>query len=141
MPEIGTVKRAWRRWRISRHRDLLSSNRPVSAHRAERRCARLVRTGGLLPFPRTGCVLVRNVDRNPIDAASQSKMAVRITPNCLGVSRLAQILDLFGEDSRRNVYAGELEVRPPCAPTTHQLAVRSCSPGPDDAETLRWRQG
>ena len=29
--------------------------------------------------------------------------------------RLAQILDLFGEDSWRNVYAGELEVRPPAA--------------------------
>jgi hypothetical protein len=27
-------------------------------------------------------------------------------------------LDLFGEDSWRNVYAGELEVRPPAAPTT-----------------------
>jgi ABC-type antimicrobial peptide transport system permease subunit len=27
--------------------------------------------------------------------------------------RLAQILDLFAEDSWRNVYAGELEVRPP----------------------------
>jgi hypothetical protein len=29
-----------------------------------------------------------------------------------------QILDLFGEDSWRIVYAGELEVRPPGAPTT-----------------------
>ena len=32
--------------------------------------------------------------------------------------RLAQILDLFAEDNRLNVYAGELEVRPPGAPTT-----------------------
>jgi hypothetical protein len=32
--------------------------------------------------------------------------------------RLAQVLDLFAEDSWRNVYAGELEVRPPGAPTT-----------------------
>jgi hypothetical protein len=31
--------------------------------------------------------------------------------------RLAQILDLFAEDDRLNVYAGELEVRPPDAPT------------------------
>ena len=31
--------------------------------------------------------------------------------------RLAQILDLFAEDSWRNVYAGQLEVRPPGAPT------------------------
>ena len=32
--------------------------------------------------------------------------------------RLVQILDLFGEDSWRSVYAGALEVRPPGAPTT-----------------------
>jgi hypothetical protein len=31
---------------------------------------------------------------------------------------LAQVVDLFVEDSQRNVYAGELEVRPPDAPTT-----------------------
>jgi hypothetical protein len=31
---------------------------------------------------------------------------------------LAQILDPFAEDNRLNVYAGELEVRPPGAPTT-----------------------
>ena len=37
----------------------------------------------------------------------------------MGVERaqLAQILDLFVEDDWRNVYAGELEVRPPAAPT------------------------
>src|SRR5437016_14097315 len=33
-------------------------------------------------------------------------------------ARLSQILDLFREDSELNVYAGELEVRPPDAPTT-----------------------
>jgi hypothetical protein len=33
-------------------------------------------------------------------------------------ARLVQILDLLGEDSQLNVYAGELEVRPPGAPTT-----------------------
>jgi hypothetical protein len=32
--------------------------------------------------------------------------------------RLAQIVDLFAEDSWRNIYAGEHEVRPPGAPTT-----------------------
>ena len=37
-------------------------------------------------------------------------------------ARLAQILDLFGEDSWRNVYAGEREVRPPGAPTTARPA-------------------
>jgi antitoxin ParD1/3/4 len=42
MPEIGTGgKRASRRVRTSRHSDLLSSKRPASAHRAERRFARL----------------------------------------------------------------------------------------------------
>jgi hypothetical protein len=38
--------------------------------------------------------------------------------------RLAQLLDLFGEDGQLNVYAGELEGRPPGAPTT-SLARRS----------------
>src|SRR5207248_11522509 len=33
-------------------------------------------------------------------------------------ARLSQILDLFVEESQLNVYAGELEVRPPGAPTT-----------------------
>jgi len=33
-------------------------------------------------------------------------------------ARLSQVLDLFAEDDRLNVYAGELEVRPPGAPTT-----------------------
>ena len=33
-------------------------------------------------------------------------------------ARLAQILDLLAEDSWPNVYAGELDVRPPGAPTT-----------------------
>src|SRR4051812_35210699 len=78
MPEIGTLgKRAWRRVRISRHGDLLSSKRPVSAHRAERRFARRLWTGGLLPFPRTGCVLVRNADRNPIDPGESKPDAIR----------------------------------------------------------------
>jgi hypothetical protein len=35
-----------------------------------------------------------------------------------GDARLSQILDLFVEDSWRRVYGGELEVRPPGAPTT-----------------------
>jgi hypothetical protein len=33
-------------------------------------------------------------------------------------AQLVQILELFAEDSWRSVYAGELEVRPPGAPTT-----------------------
>jgi len=37
--------------------------------------------------------------------------------------RLAQILDLFWEESWRSVYAGELEVRPLNPPETHD-AVR-----------------
>jgi hypothetical protein len=32
-------------------------------------------------------------------------------------ARLAHILDLIFQDNRLNVYAGELEVRPPAAPT------------------------
>ena len=38
--------------------------------------------------------------------------------------RLAQILDLFGEDSWRRVYAGELEVRPP-RPDTEESGLGS----------------
>src|SRR5205809_2883256 len=34
------------------------------------------------------------------------------------LTRLSHILDLFAEDSWCRVYAGELEVRPPAAPTT-----------------------
>src|SRR5258705_11597069 len=33
-------------------------------------------------------------------------------------THLSRILDLLAEDSWLNVYAGELEVRPPAAPTT-----------------------
>jgi hypothetical protein len=35
------------------------------------------------------------------------------------------VLDLLAEDNRLNVYAGELEVRPPGAPTTepHEEAI------------------
>ena len=33
-------------------------------------------------------------------------------------AHLGKILDLFAEDNRLNIYAGELEVRPPGAPTT-----------------------
>jgi hypothetical protein len=40
-------------------------------------------------------------------------------------ARLAHILDLLAEENQLNVYAGELEVRPPGAPTTepHQEAI------------------
>ena len=36
---------------------------------------------------------------------------------CSQRARLVEILDLFVEDDQLNVYAGELEVRPPGAPT------------------------
>jgi hypothetical protein len=35
----------------------------------------------------------------------------------VGGAHLSHILDLLAEDSRLNVYAGKLEVRPPGAPT------------------------
>jgi hypothetical protein len=48
----------------------------------------------------------------------------------------SQVLDLLAEDSRLNVYAGELEVRPPGAPTTARppglstlVVVRVRNPG------------
>src|SRR5882762_3257111 len=40
-----------------------------------------------------------------------------------GYGQSSQFLDLLAEDSRLNVYAGELEVRPPDAPTSSALAV------------------
>ena len=46
-------------------------------------------------------------------------------------ARLSQLLDLFAEDDRLNLYAGELEVRPPGAPTTE---------GAQEAEPDRQRQ-
>ena len=60
MPDIGSVgKRAWRRLRIvdmatSFHR---SARCP---HIGPKEGSRTDGTGGLLPFPRTGCVLVRD---------------------------------------------------------------------------------
>jgi hypothetical protein len=39
-------------------------------------------------------------------------------------TRLAHLLELFGEDSQLNVYAGELEVRPPGAPTMDRMGDR-----------------
>src|SRR5882672_1902457 len=44
-------------------------------------------------------------------------------------TRLAQNLDLFGEDSWRRIHAGDLEVRPPGALTTE--------PAPDDSATVK----
>ena len=56
--EIGTFGKGTRRVRgMVRHGELLSSKRLPSAHRAERSFAKnLLPRGGLLPFPRTGCV-------------------------------------------------------------------------------------
>ena len=39
--------------------------------------------------------------------------------------RLAQILDLFAEDSRRSVYAGEREVRPAFALVTRKVSTEA----------------
>jgi hypothetical protein len=53
--------------------------------------------------------------------------ARRGTPSMLVPSscRVGQILDLFGEDSQLNVYAGEREVRPRRAPTTTRRLITS----------------
>ena len=42
-------------------------------------------------------------------------------------AQITAILDLFGEDSWRNVYAGELEVRPP--PDRIERPGQSTNPG------------
>jgi hypothetical protein len=44
--------------------------------------------------------------------------------NVDGHVRLAQILDLFGEDSWRRVHADELGLRPPGAPTNGRMESR-----------------
>jgi hypothetical protein len=48
---------------------------------------------------------------------SPPTLKIDISSPPLEMARLWQILDLFAEDNRLNVYAGELEVRPPGAPT------------------------
>jgi len=48
---------------------------------------------------------------------SSSKVQARID---IG-AHLSQILDLFANDSQLNVYAGQLEGRPPGAPTTARI--------------------
>jgi hypothetical protein len=61
-------------------------------------------------------------------------------------ARLAHILDLLAEDSRLNVHAGELEERPPGAPTTQADLADGAQPlidawrfpGTDADTTLRW---
>jgi hypothetical protein len=50
-------------------------------------------------------------------------------------ARLSQVLDLFVEDDQLNIYAGELEVRPPGAPTTAGPYGRRLA-GPSGAMTL-----
>ena len=49
--------------------------------------------------------------------AGHASATYRAAPK-LNVGQEKPLLDLFLEDSRLNVYAGELEVRPPGAPTT-----------------------
>ena len=55
------------------------------------------------------------------------------------VQNVRILLDIFLEDSQRNVYAGELEVRPPGAPTTCRVENRSIVGQPSAATTYRTR--
>ena len=50
----------------------------------------------------------------------------------------AQFLELLAEDDRLNVYAGELEVRPPGAPTTSVSAADSADFGSGRTTTRVW---
>jgi hypothetical protein len=50
----------------------------------------------------------------------------RSLENDAEVHDVQPVLDLLFENSQRNVYAGELDVRPPAAPTT-KLAERAGS--------------
>jgi hypothetical protein len=62
------------------------------------------------------------VASSAISADRLPHRAIRSWNGC-GQVRLAQILDLFGEDSWRSVHAGELEVRPPLGRTGVGLAT------------------
>src|SRR5713101_4981997 len=66
----------------------------------------------MLTSMRTSVVLVKANDHAPPTQRSRAE-AKRAGDS--------QFLDLFGEDSRRNVYGPELEVRPPAAPTTQGM--------------------
>ena len=41
-----------------------------------------------------------------------------VARKALGLQKVRILLELFGEDGQLNVYGGELEVRPPGAPTS-----------------------
>jgi len=65
-----------------------------------------------------------------MDAGASCTTQVNRRENCIAPSQsgtdvdgthLAYIFDLILEDDRLNVYAGELEVRPPPAPTTEPV--------------------
>ena len=57
--------------------------------------------------------------RQPIVITRQGRdTAVVVSATDYERLRVANIVDIFVEDSWRRVYAGELEVRPPGAPTT-----------------------
>src|SRR6266511_5000471 len=58
-------------------------------------------------------------------SASDHARTARADAHWPDFAPLSQILDLLAEDSRPNVYAGKLEVRPPAAPTTNPQERRS----------------
>src|SRR5437867_1654042 len=65
---------------------------------------------------------------------SSSESLSYVGKNRPNLPRLAPILDLFGSDWH-SVYAGELEVRPPEAPSTSPTAGRSAQPQVVSART------
>jgi hypothetical protein len=83
-------------------------------------------------------------------AAKVSLLPTRIVTHERGRRRAAidhvrPLLDLLAEDSQRRVYAGELEVRPPAAPTTGPHAEARGGwvtvGGPNHAEGRAGRNG
>jgi len=77
----------------------------------------------------TCAIAARKTSANHLGRRSKSHPGAR--PSSAGANngrvcaRRSQLLDLLAENDRLNVYAGELEVRPPCAPTTepHEEAI------------------
>src|SRR6266478_3848467 len=97
MSEMGTIgKRAEKVRRIGRHSDPLSSKRPCPHFGLKGGSQKRLFTGGLLPFPRTGCALCAA----PIlsqqwkgTAVSPAESSARSSPPTLGFRQ-------FGGDAR-----------------------------------------
>jgi hypothetical protein len=66
--------------------------------------------------------------REPLTGGTQSKRSALFLSGAPAAAQHSQILDLLADDSWLNVYAGELEVRPPGAPTIRPISHQGSIP-------------